>query len=184
MKHLSLLSTALLAVVFALPAHAGGKKHPAASQESISSTPTPKANPRYVIKDGEVYDKKTDLTWQRCSFGQQWKDGLGCVGIIKTLNWDDAQRQASAQWRVPTVDELSSLIDHEKTKGEQILAIDEVAFPDMDVRHQYYWTSSLGIIYEGEQRVCYVFFTKGGFSLNYRSRNDNFVTVRLVRDGQ
>ena len=37
MKHLSLLSTALLAVVFALPAHAGGKKHPTAPQESTSS---------------------------------------------------------------------------------------------------------------------------------------------------
>jgi formylglycine-generating enzyme required for sulfatase activity len=38
MKHLSLLSTAVLAVVFALPAHAGGKKHPAAPQASASSS--------------------------------------------------------------------------------------------------------------------------------------------------
>jgi formylglycine-generating enzyme required for sulfatase activity len=38
MKRLSLLSTALLAVVFALPVHAGGKKHPAAPQESASSS--------------------------------------------------------------------------------------------------------------------------------------------------
>jgi len=126
---------------------------------SVAALPvTSKVNPRYVINSAEVYDKKTDLTWQRCSFGQHWKDGLGCVGIIKTLNWDDAQRQASAQWRVPTVDELSSLIDHEKTKGEQILAIDEVAFPDMDVRHQFYWTSSLGVLFMRESKDFAMYF--------------------------
>ena len=39
MKRLSLLSTAVLAVIFALPAHAGGEKHPAAPQESAPVAP-------------------------------------------------------------------------------------------------------------------------------------------------
>jgi formylglycine-generating enzyme required for sulfatase activity len=44
MKHLSLLSTAVLAVVFALPAHAGGKKHPAAPQASTQQASAPAAS--------------------------------------------------------------------------------------------------------------------------------------------
>lgn len=44
MKRLSLLSTALLAVIIALPAHAGGKKHPAAPQASTPQESAPAAS--------------------------------------------------------------------------------------------------------------------------------------------
>jgi formylglycine-generating enzyme required for sulfatase activity len=44
MKRLSLLSTAVLAVVFALPAHAGGKKHPTAPQASSQQASAPAAS--------------------------------------------------------------------------------------------------------------------------------------------
>ena len=44
MKRLSLLSTAVLAVVFAFPAHAGGKKHSAAPQASSQQESAPAAS--------------------------------------------------------------------------------------------------------------------------------------------
>ena len=57
--------------------------------------PTRTPGARYVLKGGEAYDKKTDLTWQRCSIGQRWKEGTGCVGVIKQLDWDESMKQAA-----------------------------------------------------------------------------------------
>ena len=74
----------------------------------------PAANSRYVIQGDTVYDKKTDLTWQRCSVGQRWAEGKGCVGVIKTFTFDDAQRQGNGMWRVPTKNELGTLIDQNR----------------------------------------------------------------------
>jgi len=68
------------------------------------------ADSRYVIHDGEVFDSKTKLTWARCSVGQEWKHEH-CVGTISTFTFADAQKQANEAWRVPTKDELVSLID-------------------------------------------------------------------------
>jgi len=31
------------------------------------------AVPVLIAKDAEVYDKKSNLTWQRCSIGQRWE---------------------------------------------------------------------------------------------------------------
>jgi hypothetical protein len=34
---------------------------------------------RFVVHGNEVYDKKTDLTWQRCNYGQTWDEGANGV---------------------------------------------------------------------------------------------------------
>jgi hypothetical protein len=53
---------------------------PSAQSEPIAS--------RFEIHGETVYDKKTDLTWMRCSYGQEWSDHGGCSGSVRFLDWD------------------------------------------------------------------------------------------------
>ena len=45
---------------------------------------------RFEVHGDTVYDKTTDLTWTRCSYGQQWTEGGGCSGSVNLLDWDSA----------------------------------------------------------------------------------------------
>src|SRR5436305_292224 len=65
---------------------------------------------RYAIDGGRVYDATTNLTWQRCSYGLHWSDSASCGGVIQSLTWDEAMNAAPEGWRLPTMDELKSLI--------------------------------------------------------------------------
>ncbi len=85
---------------------------------------------RYVIKGDTVYDKKTNLTWQRCSVGQRWERN-GCTGNIERFTFDDAQKQGDRTWRVPTKEELASLIDENRRARGQKPMINVTAFPNM-----------------------------------------------------
>src|SRR5688572_9743914 len=64
---------------------------------------------RYEVKGAEVFDKETNLTWQRCSVGQEWKEGAGCVGEVRELSRAEA-RKTPANWRLPTKEELDGLL--------------------------------------------------------------------------
>ena len=127
-----------------------------------------------MIKGDTVYDKKTDLTWQRCSVGQRWVDGTGCVGEIKLFNYVDSQRQGDATWRVPTFDELATLIDNGRA-GRRQPTIDWVAFPNTPALG--YWTSTP--------------YGPLGWATNFDGGRDHSAyfrsdtnAVRLVRGGQ
>jgi hypothetical protein len=79
-------------------------------QIAQAGTPS-KTDSRYVINGGEVYDTKTNLTWQRCSVGLHWGEGRGCTGAgNKVFTFDEVPYQATKRWRIPDKDELSSLI--------------------------------------------------------------------------
>lgn len=147
-----------------------------ASPFAYAEKHAPASKSRYVIKGGEVYDKKTELTWQRCSIGQHWKDDAGCVGVVKEFTFDQAQQQASGQWRVPSKDELATLIDYKKAEAKQKPTIDEDAFPDMDESKLWYWTSTP----EGASLGRGVSFLDG---VHYGGRSEAYA-VRLVRSGQ
>ena len=72
------------------------------------------ANRYYDNLDGTVFDKQTQLVWMRCSLGQSW-DGKTCNGEAKKYTWHDAtklthQFAGSTAWRLPTVEELDSLV--------------------------------------------------------------------------
>nr|MBJ6958372.1 DUF1566 domain-containing protein [Vibrio cholerae] len=43
--------------------------------------------------NGTITDSKTNLTWMRCSLGQQWT-GSTCAGVAMEMNWNDALRTA------------------------------------------------------------------------------------------
>src|ERR1700693_3521239 len=102
----------------------------------------PAVNPRYVIQGDTVYDKKTNLTWQRCSVGQRWVEGSGCVGVINTFTFDAAKQQGDGDWRMPPKGKLTTLIDRNRKANKQKPTVDEVAFPDMDPANLVYWSST------------------------------------------
>lgn len=132
---------------------------------------------RYVIKGGEVYDKKTDLTWQRCNVGQNWKEGVGCVGIVMKMTFDEAQWIGSEPWRLPSKDELFSLIDDIRAEKHQKPAIDEVAFPGIDKSNLVFWSRTPFNNFNGWTVV----FDDGYVEYSNRS---NVFPIRLVRSGQ
>ena len=106
-----------------------------------------------MIRDGEIYDSRTKLTWARCSVGQEWKSGH-CVGTVNTFTFASAQKLAKDGWRVPSKDELFSLVDPDR---KSFPAIDTTAFPDMDANHPWYWSSTPN----GNSIAWYVDFTDG-----------------------
>jgi hypothetical protein len=141
-----------------------------ASCDPKQSVQTPTS--RYQIQGGEVYDTNTNLTWQRCSFGQRWKQGLGCVGVIRQIGWQEAMNQATGGWRLPTINELKTLIAPACTNP----AINEEAFPDMELDKLWYWTST-----DTGTSVWYVAFGTG--TVHNADRTD-LNAVRLVRTGR
>jgi hypothetical protein len=137
----------------------------------------PATNARYVIQGETVYDKKTNLTWQRCSVGQQWVEGTGCVGVVKKFTFDVAKQQGDGRWRVPPKGKLATLIDRNRKANNQKPTIDEVAFPDMDLENLVYWSDAS----HGAANAWFVSFDTGYIYFDYRSTPR---AVRLMRSGQ
>lgn len=137
------------------------------------------AGSNLVISGDTVYDKKTDLTWARCSVGLRWNSATNyCVGLKKRMKFDEAKKMVfSNGWRLPTMNELLTLV--EKPSGANNLHIDFNAFPDTaDVPTTKYWSST-----ETSDAIgYYVNFSDG-------KDGDDYVrgfalAVRLVRGGQ
>lgn len=115
MQHNKKITAIILGLMLSFavgPSLAADKKHKSASTQA-------KTNSRYVINGGEVYDQNTDLTWNRCSVGQHWRDGVGCVGVIKEFTFGEALQLADGTGHVPNKDELGTLIDYEQLKNKQ-----------------------------------------------------------------
>jgi hypothetical protein len=93
----------------------------------------------YVIQGGEAYDKLTKLTWARCSVGQTWQDSKGCVGQVAVNDWDDVQRLHGDTWRVPTLEELRTLL---VPRSQDYFELDTYTFPGMDRANSTYCTST------------------------------------------
>lgn len=100
---------------------------------------------RYQIlaQGAEVKDTKTGLVWQRCSVGQAWTGGT-CSGSAKEFNFSQAQALAGGGWRVPSKEELISLVDRQRLArvgiGYASVAIDVDAFPATP--SETFWTST------------------------------------------
>lgn len=95
-----------------------------------------KPQTRFAAAGGEVIDRETGLIWQRCSVGQVWAEGKGCLGDIVTEIWGNAQKLANDPWRLPTAEELKRLDDPACEKP----AVDEAIFPGTG---DLYWTSDV-----------------------------------------
>ena len=165
MKLITSIAASLCAVLgFAAPA--------LATCDTTSKTDAPTS--RYVIGGGTVYDKKTNLTWQRCSVGQSWMEGMGCTGAVKNMAWDEAMKQATGGWRLPTKGELETLISRRCSYP----AMNDEVFPGMnDIQKLSYWASNEN----GNWDAWAVGFTYG---YSYSGTKLNTFAVRLVRSGK
>ncbi len=144
-----------------------------------------------------IEDLTTGLQWMRCSQGQQW-NGVVCVGAAAKLTWNEAMRQArglsfagQTDWRVPTKDELRTLVycssgRPETWKDTDALCegdyerptIDQAAFPGMP--GFLFWSSSP---YAGDSDYAWYVYFSGGSVYNGYGK-DSAKYVRLVRAGQ
>jgi hypothetical protein len=124
-----------------------------------------------------VQDKVSGLMWQGCASGQSgelcdqgtaiyitWQ---GAVDYCDSLTW-----AGYGDWRLPNVNELTSIVDY--TKSEP--AIDSTAFPATPPG--FFWSSSS---YESStSNVWYVVFSSGSVGDFDKADEDN---VRCVRGG-
>lgn len=130
---------------------------------------------RLVARDALVYDRKTDLTWQRCAVGQRWLPGQGglptCTGQPVRLTFDAAKRLEAKGWRIPTLDELVTLL----VKDAQP-RIDAQAFPATPAT--YFWATDN----RDKASAWYVSFDDGRTN-HYFPPRTNADVVRFVRSG-
>ena len=143
--------------------------------ECAPSTPDESIASRFETHADTVYDKRTDLTWMRCSYGQTWTEGGGCSGAVKLLNWDSAMAlrlPRDAAWRLPGKDELESIVATNCKRP----AINETMFPQTPSIQ--FWTSTP----TGPSYAWVVFFRTGMSTWNFL-RTTPFA-VRLVRTGR
>ena len=90
-----------------------------------------------------LLDPVTSLMWRRCALGQMLNDAGHCVGtalllggnvaiVPKLLEYANANSGGYADWRLPTADELKSLMDTDKgDRARGLPYIDGAAFPDL-----------------------------------------------------
>ena len=121
---------------------------------------------RYVVSAGTVYDVKTKLTWQQSVSPTVYQatDAAGyCSNLGATLG--------GAGWRVPTIKELATLLDHSQSNGPWI---DRSAFPSTPL-HMFWSSTPLSGSSAGPWVVD---FALGNISLPGMSTSNN---VRCVR---
>jgi len=143
-----------------------------------------KLDERFVVAGNEVYDKKTDLTWQRCNYGQTWdEENHWCKGVIKHTTVDVAISEVSQNggpWRVPNADEVISLLEVAcgNTKKKDAIA---PIFPEVSSSPlTYYLTASTRANDNISAAQC-----QGGFGPSMVGLNRKYVAVlRLVRSGK
>jgi hypothetical protein len=134
---------------------------------------------RFVVSAGgtEVRDSTTKLVWRRCAEGLS---GPTCTGKLARFKFAaakaDAERAAKSDgkaWRVPTKDELVSLLD--KTVKKKPL-INVQAFPKTP--SELFWATRAGT--DDDLNAWLVSFATGRVSGN---TGQKAFPLRLVRDG-
>ena len=133
----------------------------------------------FYPKDHIVIDLSKQIEWLRCSVGQQW-DGRTCVGETILMDHNTiaqatiiADEQLGPSWRLPNLEELSSLVCKACEKGKKFYA---ETFPNTDPRA--YWTGEKNFMSKGSYWTVN-FFTGHKFGRFYPEQK---MAVRLVRD--
>ena len=115
-----------------------------------------------------VVGGSTGLLWQRCSAGLN--NDTTCSGYERSYTWSEATSYCSSlslggkTWRLPTINELKSLVDYGKSSSP---SIDTAVFPN--TQSYYYWSSSTYAQFTNG--AWFVNFNYGGVSLNYKTNN-------------
>lgn len=133
----------------------------------------------FFLQGDEATDREHRLTWKRCAIGMGWDaETRSCSGEVRGLVLNEAldyARQEGDGWRVPTGEELETLIV-ETCEGPKI---DAVAFPDIAASDfgegAAFWTST-----EAIPDMFYFFdFTNGFFDMHSGGYH---LSVLLVKD--
>jgi hypothetical protein len=119
--------------------------------------------------DGTVTDITTGLVWQKCSKGQT--NDPTCSGIVTTATWQAALEYcettlslAGRTWRLPSVNELNSIVDTGKAVAP---FIDTVAFPATPATIAIYFSASTYVA--GTTSAWSVDFTYGSVPTNNKA---------------
>jgi hypothetical protein len=92
-----------------------------ASSKGTAQAYTQGLRPMPDQSDREPYE---GLIWARCSVGMRW-NGSRCQGEAEALSWVEAQAQVKDGWRIPSLKELSRLVELNRF----LPAIDSRRFP-------------------------------------------------------
>jgi hypothetical protein len=113
----------------------GGAASPSMAQDCDQSKTATAPLSRFSENNkGTLRDKVHGHIWLRCALGMSW-NGTTCEGKSLTFSWRDAEEAIAemnamkisgrTDWRLPTIDELGSIVEHRCFKP----AIDLQAFP-------------------------------------------------------
>lgn len=122
---------------------------------------------RFIPGNGVVQDVATGLTWAR-AIGPVSYTGDGAIEYCKNYSL------APGGWRVPTVAELVSLLDLEKSVPGPL--IDSAIFANTP--SDRFWTSTA---YPGSVFLSYVDFGRGETGQQVRYDTNSLYYVRCVR---
>ena len=165
--------------------------------------PPPLSNERFILdQKGTVIDQESGLMWMQCSLGQQWRRNA-CEGEPVKVSWNKANHELQphqfagfSDWRLPTIDELSSIVFcstgrtelerpderfQRKTDGRcvegnyQTPTINLAVFPNTPA--DWFWSSSPFVHHERD--AWGLNFAEGNVSWGVRGNESH---VRLVRN--
>ena len=123
--------------------------------------------------NGTVAHQLSGLIWKQCAEGQTWL-GSTCSGTARPYTWAEANDSFAGKndWRLPTEDELLSLVDYTANSS----TINPDLFPLTPTSHSFWSTSSTPTY------AWSVDFSTGRTSFDPHESTTNY--VRLVRKGQ
>jgi hypothetical protein len=101
----------LVSFLFLLVVQAGCGQKPDSAVQFPTKKSISTVNGLQILEPGDaVFDPKGKLVWQRCSWGEKWNGSI-CEGSPQELTFAEAQKQIPKGWRMPTIRELSTVVD-------------------------------------------------------------------------
>lgn len=177
----------LLALTMVMPSFANATMlNPAVETICVNTIPATTPTAQFTDnRNGTVTDNVTRLIWKRCSEGQTW-NGTSCNLNTASYTWSEAVQRAQTvnktggfagkkDWRLPTVKELSSIVERQCYRP----AINRAIFADINYYSTgNFWSASRYAGYDG-----YAWYVN--FHMGYNGADLKTITngVWLVRGG-